>query len=293
MKWHNRILTFLLVFLLLTVGCGSNKPRTKLIPESEAAPPKTQLKAPKLPWENDPEFVRILKENGARHHIATYQAKLPDPILFERHNIALAAEYLKGAVVKPDEVFSLNRRLGWRSAERGFKPGPMYMGGRIASTVGGGVCKIASVMYNVTILADQEVVERHPHSMKVPYVPPGQDATISYGTKDFKFRNTTKSPIVIWAKNTGDTLYMAFYGSYKPPKIKWIHETISTAKTRTEYVWDYNLPKGTEKTVSEGFDGIVVHSKIEVVSDNGKKEIRDLGISSYRPCPRIVAKGSR
>lgn len=245
-----------------------------------------------LPWRNDPEFAVAKKNNGTPLLVASYHATLPDPILEERHNISQAADYLRGAVVEPGEVFSLNARLGRRTVERGFKPGPMYSGNRIVPTVGGGICKIASVIYNVAILANQEIVERHPHSMTVPYVPPGQDATISYGTKDFKFRNNTGAPILIWAQNTGGTLYIAFYGREKPPVVKWKHQVLSETATWTEYVWDGTLPKGTQKVVYQGSKGISVHSWIIISTPDGKEVTRDLGVSAYSPGPRIVARGS-
>ncbi len=285
-----------LTVFLFALGCGSPGPAKKPPQPDRNTGAKQSAagnnsKVVRLPWANDPEFVRAAQEHRTPLLMASYHATLPDPILDERHNISLAADYLRGAVVQPGEVFSLNGRIGWRSAERGFKRGPMYSGGRITSTVGGGVCKIASVIYNVAILADQEIVERHPHSMTVPYVPPGQDATISYGTLDFKFRNTSGSPILIWARNTGGTLFIAFYGSVKPPGVRWIHKVLSETDTRTEYVNDYTLPKGTEKVIYEGSKGITVHSWV-VVNRPGKKETKkDLGISSYIPCPRVIAVG--
>lgn len=242
-----------------------------------------------LPWQNDSEFIRARTKNNTPVLMASYKATLPDPILYERHNISRAADLLSGAVVKPGAVFSLNGRIGWRSAQRGFKPGPMYSGGRIVSTVGGGVCKIASVIYNAAILADQEIIERYPHSMTVPYVPPGQDATISYGTKDFKFRNKTGSPILIWAKNTGGTLYIAFYGTVKPPRVRWIHKTLRESDTRTEYVNDPTLPQGAERVIFEGSKGITVHSWVVISSQDGREVTKDLGIDTYDPSPRVIA----
>ena len=35
------------------------------------------------------------------------------------------------------------------------------------------------------------IVERHEHGKNVGYVPEGKDATVSYGSLDFKFRNDT------------------------------------------------------------------------------------------------------
>lgn len=294
MRKYIRILPALLV--LFVVGCAAGSPVKKPGPlpgrDTGRDTGNRQTAVFNLPWNNDLDFTTAQKKNGTPVLVASYQATLPDPILDERHNISLAADYLRGAVVEPGEIFSLNARVGWRSAERGFKPGPMYSGNRILPTVGGGVCKIASVIYNVAILANQEIVERHPHSMTVPYVPPGQDATISYGTKDFKFRNTTGAPLLIWAKNTGGTLYMAFYGREQPPRIRWQHKILSETDTWTEYVWDATLPKGEQKVVYQGSKGIAVHSWIIISTADGKEVTKDLGVSAYRPGPRIVARGS-
>ncbi len=295
MRFLIRILpVFLLVISL--IGCSGGGPVKKygLQPEKNPESKKDNVGSKQeagtnLPWENNPEFMKACREHHTPVLMASYRATLPDPILYERHNISLAADYLSGAVVKPGEVFSLNSRIGWRSAQRGFKLGPMYSGGHIVSTVGGGVCKIASVIYNVAILADQEIIERHQHSMTVPYVPPGQDATISYGTKDFKFRNTTDAPLLIWAQNAGGTLYIAFYGSAKPPRVRWVHKTLSRSDTWTEYVNDNSLPEGAERIIFEGSEGVTVHSWIVISKKGGREVIKDLGISAYRPAPRVVS----
>lgn len=281
----------------LVAGCGTGQPAKKPAPQNglkngadtggiKGTPPF------RLPWDGDPDFIKDRQEHGTPLLIAEYHATLPDPILDERHNISRAADYLRGAVVRPGEVFSLNARIGWRSADRGFKPGPMYSGGRIVPTIGGGVCKIASVLYNVAILANQEIVERHPHSMTVPYVRPGQDATISYGTKDFKFRNITGAPILIWAKNTGGTLYIAFYGQKKPPHVRWVHKTLSKSPVPTERVNDPSMAEGTEKVIFTGSEGITVHSWIYIGNGQGGETEKDLGISAYRPSPRVVRVGT-
>ena len=50
-----------------------------------------------------------------------------------------------------------------------------------------------------------EIIERHNHSMPVAYVPYGQDATVAYGIKDFKFKQHP-FPILIWAEGIGNRL---------------------------------------------------------------------------------------
>lgn len=244
-----------------------------------------------LPWAGRPEVEAALREHKTPVLMASYKTTLPDPILEEQYNIARAADSLAGAVVGPGEVFSLGRHLGPCTRARGYRMGPMYEGNRIVPVEGGGICKIASTLYNVVILANLAVVERHPHSMTVPYVPPGQDATISYGSLDFRFRNTTPGPLLIWADTRGNSLYIAIYGRTRPPKVTWHHETLSTRKAATQYRTNRSLPPGVEKVVSEGRDGVTVRSWLTVEMPDGTIQRKDLGTDSYASSPRIVERG--
>jgi len=244
-----------------------------------------------LPWAGNRDLEEFLRKYNTPVLLASYHASLPDPILWEAYNVALAADRLAGTVVQPGEIFSQNRLLGPYTKERGYREGPMYAGNKIIPSEGGGVCKVASVLYNVAILANLEIIERHPHSLTVPYVPPGQDATVVYGKYDFRFRNNTSSPIVIWADTYNDTLYIAFYGREKPPKVTWHHETLEKKKTWTEYRNNPALPPGTERVVFPGQDGVTVHSWITIEYPDGRVIRKDLGISRYQPSPCLVERG--
>jgi len=204
--------------------------------------------------------------------------------------VALAADRLAGTVLKPGEIFSQNKLLGPYTKARGYRDGPMFAGNKIIPSEGGGVCKIASVLYNVAILANLEIIERYPHSLTVPYVPSGQDATVAYGIYDFRFRNNTTSPLVIWADTYGDTLYIAFYGREKPPRVTWHHEILGNTKCWTEYKYNPSLPPRTEKVIFPGQDGITVRSWVTIEQPNGKIIRKDLGISRYQASPSLVER---
>ena len=49
-----------------------------------------------------------------------------------------------------------------------------------------------------------DVVERHEHSNKVPYIQTGKDAAVAYGSYDFKFTNNTGFDIKISTEVTAD-----------------------------------------------------------------------------------------
>lgn len=246
-----------------------------------------------LPWEQEADFKARIGELETPVRMAAYKAVLPDPVEWEGENIALAANQLAGTVVGPGETFSQNQTLGPYTGPRGYRAGPTYAGNRHITTVGGGVCKIASMLYNVVTFCDLQVVRRDCHSMTVPYVPPGQDATVYYGSRDFRFLNNTGDPIVIWARRVDDTLYMAFYGRQKPPRVTWRHIIRKRTKYGTEYRHNPDLPPGTEKMTAPGQDGYIIKSWVVVETPDGRVTTKKKGASWYNASPRIIEHGPR
>ncbi len=244
-----------------------------------------------IPWEKTPEFQETLGKAGIHLRMAAFTATLKEPLPGELFNVGHAADMLCGTVIRPGEVFSQNRTLGPYTLDKGYQKGPTYAGDRIITTIGGGVCKISSVLYNVVTLSNLQVIERHNHSLTVPYVPSGQDATVYYGSRDFKFRNTSAGPVLLWAKTYGHTLRMALYGQQLPPEVQWHHRTLKILPASTIYQFNPNLPPGLEKVTAPGQDGIIVRTRLVIKYFNGREESRDLGRDYYSPSPRIVERG--
>ena len=114
-------------------------------------------------------------------------------------NLQLACKAIHNMIIKPGEIFSFNDTLGERTAEKGYKPAGAYVGGETVDQVGGGICQVASTIYYCTLYADLEIIEREEHMYTADYLPLGMDATVNWGTIDFKFRNNTDFPIRIEA----------------------------------------------------------------------------------------------
>ncbi|MGE5379910.1 MAG: VanW family protein [Methylocystaceae bacterium] len=304
-KMKSAVVLLLSVVILLT-GCQKNsinqKPTLKGAETStNSSPHKKASSEPTLlvksgipavlPWENDQEFLAVQEKVDARILMASFCTVLKDPLPGEESNVHLGAQYLKGTVVAPGEIFSQNRKIGPYSWGRGFRMGPAYLGSSVKTCVGGGVCKIASTLYNVTVLSNLPIIERYPHRMPVPYVPYGQDATVSFGVKDYKFKNTTNAPLLIWAQGVDNRLYMAFYGQSQPPQVEWHHQWLRTYQTRKVYRANYQLPKGEERVVVEGMDGGVIKSWVTLTQANGTSMIKQLGKSYYDPLPYLIEVG--
>lgn len=112
-------------------------------------------------------------------------------------NLKLASAKINGTVIYPGETFSFNRVVGERTAAKGYKPAPIFAGSGTQDGVGGGICQVASTMFNTALLSNVQIVERHQHSQRVGYVPLGRDAAIYWGSQDFKWKNNTAYPIKI------------------------------------------------------------------------------------------------
>ena len=123
----------------------------------------------------------------------SYQASTSD----RATNMQIACEKINGTILLPGDVFSFNGVVGERTKAAGYKPAPTYEGGKTVYTYGGGICQPSSTIYYCALLADLEIVERDCHSYPSVYVPWGMDATVYWGSLDFKFRNNTDYPIRI------------------------------------------------------------------------------------------------
>jgi vancomycin resistance protein VanW len=294
------------VLALALIGCALRLPATQPHPamlfhgtavtELVAQPSHSEsgraVPASELPWKQDPEFHAAMRRSQTPLLMAAFRTELGESVAHETHNIALAAERLTGLIIPGGSVFSLNQTVGPYSEAKGFRLGQNYVGGRVILDVGGGVCRIATMLYNLTILSNLPVVQRKPHTMVVPYVPPGQDATVSLTAGvDYRFHNNTPGPILIWARIVGDTLYMAFYGQQETPTVKWRHQILSHNPASTVRRHNPELGPGEERQLSPGYDGYRVRSWAEITYANGQTKTRHLGVSHYVVSPKIIEHG--
>jgi vancomycin resistance protein VanW len=303
-----KVIPFLIIASIFMSSCGTQSPK-KLESQPKTNQPEpskkinnvnnsssnkkaiTSGRVDEVPWANDQKFKAAQQKNQALKQMAAFRTVLIDPLPGEEENVHLAARLLAGTVVQPGKVFSQNTTIGPYSKARGFQEGPLYIGTKLGKTIGGGVCKIASTLYNVTVFSDLEVIERHAHGMPVPYVPYGQDATVSYGFKDFKFKNNTANPILIWAQGIDNTLYIAFYSKQAAPRVEWHHKVLKSQKADLIYRNNKELPVGTERVAVKGMDGALIDSWVTIYEQNGKSRNKALGQSSYLPMPEIVERG--
>lgn len=128
------------------------------------------------------------------------------------NNLKLASKAINGTVIAPGQTFSFNQVVGKRTEAKGYKKAPIFAGQTSTTMgVGGGICQVASTMFNTALNANVKIVERKQHSQKVSYVSNGRDAAIYWGNTDFKWKNNTDYPIKIVMKCENGKITCSFY----------------------------------------------------------------------------------
>lgn len=207
-------------------------------------------------------------------------------------NIDIACEKINRTILEPGETFSFNKVVGERTAKSGFKEALIYTGGEVDYGLGGGICQISSTLYNAVLKANLDIVERKNHSMTVSYLPVGQDASVSYGSVDFKFTNSRSYPIKIVATANTGVITISILGVLEEQEYVVTLETeiLETTDYKTTYEYSSSIPIGKEKLKQVGKKGYKC-STYKILS-LGEKEISRtlLSTDTYKSQKEIILK---
>ena len=155
-------------------------------PSAEPSPEPTEMPTPE-PTEAPPQKKLIGKAS----------TPLLDKDENRLKNIHRAAEQISGITIDAGETFSFNAIVGERSAETGYEIAPVILYGEKKNDYGGGVCQLATTIFQAAEDAGLKITERHNHQKDIGYAEHGRDAAVNYGSLDMKFVNNTDFPILI------------------------------------------------------------------------------------------------
>ncbi|AEF93735.1 VanW family protein [Desulfotomaculum nigrificans CO-1-SRB] len=232
---------------------------------------------------------------GINSRVAIFVTQF-DPTKIDRtYNIKLASRLINNVLVKPGQIFSLDKTLGPRKPENGYRPAPVIVNNKLVPDYGGGVCQVATTLYNAVLLAGLTVIERSPHSMPVPYAPVGKDATIAGDLIDFKFLNSTPYPILITSQVHQGKLLVSIFGHREgaAARLIKIETERDIIKSASKYVEDTTLSPGQVVVRQPGRDGYTLKT-YEVILENDKEISRRLiSQNSVQPEPEVIAVGPK
>ena len=164
-------------------------------------------------------------------------------------NIQRFADLVRGAIIEPGEIFSLNDHVGERTEEKGFVEAGVIYRGVFTEDVGGGVSQFATTFFNAAFFAGLDFLEYQSHTLYISRYPYGRETTISWPYVDLVVQNNTDYPMLVWPTYTADSITVSIYStqwaeSAQTDQIRIAEGEcvrVHTERTRT-------FPDGTEKT---------------------------------------------
>ena len=173
-------------------------------------------------------------DNGAfPNQLATFSTYYGTEDSGRCYNIYLASKSISETVVMPGETFSFNDLIGECSTKTGYRESTIYLNGELSRGIGGGICQVSTTLYNAVVRANLEIVQRRNHSLSVTYVPLGQDAMVSIGSSDFKFKNNREYPIKVVASTGTGSITCQIYGLKNETEYEVKLETTVISRTAT------------------------------------------------------------
>lgn len=129
----------------------------------------------------------------------------------KKHNLLLAINAIEKVEIQPKEIFSFWKIVGNPTIKNGFVKSRSIVNGKVEASVGGGLCQLSGLIYYMSLFANLEILERYNHSIDIytdetRFTPLGSDATVAYGYKDLRIRNTTNAPLKFTFSIDEDTI---------------------------------------------------------------------------------------
>jgi vancomycin resistance protein YoaR len=209
-------------------------------------------------------------------------------------NIHLAAELLNNSLIESGGVWSFNDTAGECNAERGFQEATSIVEGEYVDEIGGGICQVATTVYNAVFDSGLPIAERVNHGFYLVAYPAGRDATVSWRWPDLKFENDTENWVLLAMSYTDSTVTCTLWGT-NPGYMVVSEDTGFTDRTdfETKRIDNPELSKGEERIKQEGVRGRTIIVTRYVYNSAGELLRKTDFKSVYEPEKEIIEVGTR
>src|SRR5262249_6237612 len=208
-------------------------------------------------------------------------------------NLQLGVAALDGTLVPPGGTFSLNRAIGERTIERGFRPAPVIVGTEYSEEVGGGTSQVATTVFNAAWEAGLKITERHPHSLYISHYPLGRDATVYWPSLDLQFVNDTKAWILVRGFSGTYGITVAIYGGERRRVESSAPPLVTTGPVPVQRIEDPTLRKGQRVVDTEGAPPTRTSATRTIYSSDGRVLRSETWNTSYSGEKRVVRIGTK
>ena len=192
------------------------------------------------------------------------------------HNIKLVADILDNGIIEANGgKWKFNDRSGDTNEAAGFWAAGSIIEGEVVDSIGGGICQVATTIFNAVYEAGLPIDMRFPHQLYIASYPPGRDASVSYPDLDLWWTNDLPSDVVLDLSYTDTTVTARLYSVYTGYTVEsQAGNWEEGAKYVVKFEEDPEMAKGESYVKTPGEDGsfisvtrIVKNEAGEVISD--------------------------
>ncbi len=212
-------------------------------------------------------------------------------------NIKQLCKLINNSLVKPGDTWSFNGTTGERTAEKGFATAPVIVNGRHEDQLGGGICQVATCVFNAACYSGLGIGTRANHAFYIPaYDDKGfADATVSWTEPDFQWVNDTENYILLTATaEEGGDVTVTLWGTDEGREITCDRgEWKEGEKYKTIRENDDTLAKGETKVEQTGENGRSIYIRYIAKSKDGEV-LHDINFHSvYSAQNEIIKVGTK
>ncbi len=228
-------------------------------------------------------------ELGVVSKISSFTTEYTDDYPTRNHNIHLMADYLDGSVAKAHSDWSMLDTSGEISEAAGYQAASQIVDGELVDDFGGGVCQVATTVFNAVYESGFPVPVRHNHSLYMSSYPDGRDAAIAWSYLDLVWSNDSDSDVLVRAYCTDTTVTIELWGV--DPGYSVESETGEWSKGedfKVKVKYDPELSDTEVNESKKGKDGSSISVTRKVYASDGSLYRTDVFSSTYDPVNRIV-----
>ena len=207
-------------------------------------------------------------------------------------NIHLCADLLNNSICKSGGIWSFHETAGECNEERGFKEAGVIEEGVYSTSFGGGICQVATTVFNAAYEAGYYIERRYNHTIYNSSYPAGRDAAVSWPDLDLIWSNDTDSDILLTTSHTEGTVTVTLWG-VSPERLveSYVSDWEEGDKYKKEYVENTELAPKTYRIKTHGSDGRSIYVERTVYDKNGEQISFQRFRSSYDAVNEIIEYG--
>jgi vancomycin resistance protein YoaR len=210
------------------------------------------------------------------------------------NNVEVASAYVSNSLIAPGQVWSFNETSGDATIERGYQVSKVISGSEYVDEVGGGVCQVATTVFNAVFMAGYPILNRANHGLVQWQYELGRDAAVFYPWLDMKWQNDSSSWIYLTVTCVDGFVTCTLWGT--DPGYRVVIEsgaTLPGEEYQTQRKPNNDMFIGDERTVTQGKTGTITSVHRIVYDSDGNEIRRGSWKSVYSSVTEVIEFGTK